>query len=328
MYITKKSERSFLVETNGKSIETPFFVAAVSSIKANWTILQYLDLLEKLGYPAFLISAYDLCKLPRDNEADFEKLLSQYSNKSTFFFLDNGNYEAYWYKDQKWNLDGLKAALDKACPDFCFSFDVFWTKGANIEAQIKETVTSIAKTAGMQKLGATIALLHSEPKLFAKITRKVVDNINPEFVAVPERELGSSIFERAQTIKNIRSELDKTDKLIPLHILGTGNPLSILIYTLCGADTYDALDWSSAFIDPKTGQYYHFSQKDLSTCNCEACRMKNVPYDYQVMAHNLIFYRSFLDKIRNSLEAGKINTMLAEYFSKGNSEIKEITGLK
>lgn len=328
MYTTKKSNRSFLIETSGKLIETPFFVPAVSSIKANWTILEYVDLLEKVGYPAFLVSAYDLCKLEETNKEDFEKTLSKYAGKKALFFLDNGNYESYWYKDQKWTLERLKTVLNKTCPDFCFSFDVFWAKGANVEAYIKETITSIAKTAGMQKLGSTIALLHSEPKFFAKVMRKVVDYINPEFVAVPERELGSSIFERAQTVKNIRVELDKTGKLIPLHILGTGNPLSILIYTICGADTYDALDWSSTFIDPNTGQSYHFSQKDLANCNCEACRMKNVPYDYQVMAHNLIFYQAFLDKIRNLLKKGKVDSMLAEYLSAGSSEIKKIAGLK
>ncbi len=329
MLVEKKSLRSFKIEDSGKSFETPLFVPATSSTKANWTVLQYIDLIENVGYPSFLVSAYDYCKLEKKQKEDFEKLLGKYRKKGTFFFLDNGNYEAYWYKDKKWNLDGLRDALETVCPDFCFSFDVFWEKDTKTESYIKDTVSAIAKTAGSQKTGSTIALFHSRPDLFPKVVRKVVDSINPEIIAVPERELGCSVFERALSIKNIRSELDKDGKLIPMHILGTGNPLSILIYTLCGADTFDALDWSSVFMDPKTCQQGHFSQKDLSTCSCEACQLKQVPYDYQVMAHNLIFYQRFLEKIKKSLESCKVDTLLKEYLSDKNVlEVKKIAVLK
>lgn len=329
MLIKKESFRSYIVDTLGKTFQTPLFIPAISSIKANWTILEYLNLLENVGYPAFLVSAYDYCRLNKNNRRNFEGILSEYSKKQTLFFLDNGNYEAYWYKDQKWTLNGLKTALDATCPDFCFSFDVFWERGMKVEKHIKETVTSIAKTAGVQRTGSTIALLHANPDLFPRMIQKIVDSINPEIVAIPERELGSSVFERAQTIKNIRNRLDKTDKPILLHILGTGNPRSILIYTLCGADMYDALDWSSSFVDPKSGLLYHFSQKDLLNCGCKACRMQGVPYDYQVMAHNLIFYQAYLDKIRNSLESGRVDAILKEYFSRECiSEIKEIGGFE
>jgi queuine/archaeosine tRNA-ribosyltransferase len=329
LLIKKKSFRSYIVDALGKTFQTPLFIPAISSIKANWTILEYLGLLENLGYPAFLASAYDYCRLNKNDRQNFEGIKSEYSKKQTIFFLDNGNYEAYWYKDQKWTLDGLKTALDTMCPDFCFSFDVFWEKDMKVEKHIKDTVTSIAKTAGLQKTGSTIALLHANPELFPGMIQKVVDYINPEIVAVPERELGFGVFERAQTIKNIRTQLDKTDKPILLHVLGTGNPRSILIYTLCGADMYDALDWSSYFVDPKSGHLYHFSQKDLLNCGCKACRMQKVPYDYQVMAHNLIFYETYLDRIRSSLESGRVDSMLKEYFSgECISEIKKIGGFE
>lgn len=329
MIIEKKSFRSFKIEDSGKSFETPLYVPATSSTKANRTVFEYIDLIENVGYPAFLVSAYDYCKLKQEDKKSFEKLLSKHNKRGAFFFLDNGNYEAYWYKDGKWTIDGLKTALETVCPDFCFSFDVFWEKGTNSEIYVKDTVTAIAKTAGSQKTGSTVALFHSKPELFPKVAGKIVNDINPEIVAVPERELGSSIFERALTIKNIRSELNKKTSLIPMHILGTGNPISILVYTLCGADTFDALDWSSTFIDPKTGQQLPFSQKDLVNCNCEACRLKQIPYDYQVMTHNLIFYQAFMEKIRKSLESGTEESLLKEYLTDKNvSEVKKIAGLK
>lgn len=328
MYIKEKSARTYLIENSGKSIETPFFVPAISSTKANWPISGYIDLIQNIGYPGFLVSAYDFYQLEKETREHLEKMLSKDSNKRIFLFLDNGNYEAYWYKDQTWTSKKLESVLAKIHPDFCFSFDIFWEKETNVEKHIKETITSIARTAGMQKSGSTIALFHSNTKLFPKNIRKVVDYINPEIVAIPERELGFSIFERAQTIKNIRIELDEIKKPIPIHILGAGNPVSILVYTLCGADMYDALDWSSTFIDPRTGQLLHFSHKDLVNCGCKACRMKKVPYNYQVMTHNLIFYGEFLDKIKGSIQNEEIDWILNEYLHEKNvSQVKKIAGL-
>ncbi len=328
MYIVEEFPRSFLIETSGKTFKTPFFIPAISSIKTDWKVFEYLDLLMKTGYPGFLISAYDIHKLESKEKETLLKNLSACAEKRRLIFLDNGNYEAYWYRDQTWTLNKLKTVLDEVYPDFCFSFDIFWDKNKNIEKHMTETTTSIAKTTGMQKAGSTIALVHSTPESFPKVIRKIVDYINPEIVAIPERELGSSIFERSQTIKRIRDEMNKTKKLIPIHILGTGNPISILIYTLCGADMYDALVWCSDCIDPKTGHLFHFSQRDLINCQCQACRMKKVPYEFQTIAHNLIFYIDFTEKIRESVKNGKTDDMLNDYLRENDvSKIKSIMGL-
>lgn len=324
MYLFKKSERSFLIEMNGKSIETPLFVPAVSSMKASWEISEYIDLIRRIGYSAFLVSAYDIHK--HKNKEALTKHLSEKGNKQ-IFFLDNGNFEAYWYRDNTWAFGKFKDILDISYPDFSFSFDIFWNKGTSLSRHIKETTTSIAKTAGEQKSGVTIALIHSKSEEFPEVTRKIIDNISPEIIAIPERELGSGVFEKAQTIKNVRFELDKTKQNVPIHVLGAGNPISILIYTLCGADMYDALDWSNVFVNPNSAQFLNFSQKDLVDCECEACRLRNIPYEYQVMSHNLLFYLSFLDDIRNAVKTTKIDYLLNKYLRKKDiDQIKKLVG--
>lgn len=325
MHIVQENSRSFSIETNGKSFVTPFFVPAISTIKTDWSISGYLGLLEKTGYPAFLISAYDIYDIDDKEERIVMKSLADCVDKGTLIFLDNGNYEAYWYRDTTWTLNKLKKILGKVNPDFSFSFDIFWQKEKAVEEYIRETITSVAKTASMQRTGSTIALIHSDPMLFPTVVRKLVDNINPEIVAIPERELGPSIFERAQTIKRIRDELNKTERVIPIHILGTGDPISILIYTLCGADLYDALVWCTNCVDSKTGYLRHFSQRDFVGCNCKACRMQDIPYEIQTMTHNLIFYIDFLRKIRDSIRAGKIDDILKTYLrEKDVSRVKKI----
>ena len=62
---------------------------------------------------------------------------------------------------------------------------------------------------------------------------------------------------RAKTIIKIRKTLAPKKQYYPLHLLGTGNPLSILIYSICGADSFDGLEWCQTTVDYNTGLLYH-----------------------------------------------------------------------
>jgi tRNA-guanine family transglycosylase len=329
MEIHREHKRSFKIETNRKVMNTPFFFPAISSIKTNFKIGEYLELTKKIGYPGFLVSSYDLYNADENEKKKLLDIVSESTEGNMITLLDSGHYEAFWYHDKEWNFQSMESILDKISTDFCFSFDIFWNEKKNVEQYVKETITSVAKTAGMQKSGTTIPLLHSDIELFPEVVRKVVEGINPEIVGVPERELGLSIFERAETVKRIRDELDKTNRQIPLHLLGTGNPISILIYTLCGADIYDGLEWCQTVVNPETGHLFHFAQRDLIDCNCSACKIKDMSYPIQTMVHNLLFYKEFTETIRVSIEDNKIDRLLDKYLNSRNSEkVKKIAGLK
>ena len=223
-------------------------------------------IIEKTSYPGFLISSYDIFHLSKKDRQNILKKVSEITNRKIVTLLDNGNYEAYWYHDADWDFDKFKSVLTNITVDFSFSFDVFWEDCKDKEEYIQESISSIAKTAGNQKLGTTIPLIHSVPKMFPEVIRDIVDGINPEIIAVPERELGVSIFERVKTVKSIRQSLDDTGRNIPLHLLGTGNPISILVYTYYGADLYDGLEWCQTLINPKTMILSHFSHGDFIEC--------------------------------------------------------------
>ncbi|MBA7611355.1 Queuine tRNA-ribosyltransferase catalytic subunit 1 [subsurface metagenome] len=329
MEIKRKHDRLFKIETNKKVINTPFFFPAISSVKTNFEIGECLKLIKKIGYPGFLVSSYDIYNAGEKEKNKLLGIISESTEGETLTLLDSGNYEAFWSNDKEWRFQNLESVLDKISVDFCFSFDIFWNERKNVKQHVKETVTSIAKTAGAQKSGTTIPLLHSDSKSFPEIVRRVVEGINPEVIGVPERELGSSIFERATTVKRIRDELDKTNRQIPLHLLGTGNPISILIFTLCGADIYDAIEWCKTVVDPETCHLFHFAQKELIDCNCSACKVKDVAYHTQTMAHNLIFYKKFTEKIRASIEKNEIDQVLDACLGSRNTEkVKKIAGLK
>ena len=328
MNIIQDSPRIFSIETYKKELKTPFFFPAVSTVKTNFKPLEYIDLIRKVEFPGYLVSAYDIYKLEDKTKKELLKKVSESTENGIFTYLDSGNYESYWHNDKTWNITQMETILTEISVDFCFSYDVFW-KNQKIEDYVKESITFIAKTGGIQKSGTTVPIVHSTPDLLPKIIRKIVDGINPEIISVPERELGYSIFERAKTVKEIRDELNKSKYPIPLHLLGTGNPISILVYSVCGADMYDGLEWCKNVVNPDTGHLFHFVQKDLIDCNCKACKSKDTLYPFKTMAHNLNFYEFFLRNIRESFKENNFDDILEQYLSKEKSlQIKKIAGLK
>ena len=326
MQITQNSSRTYLIETSNKILKTPFFFPSISTVRTNYGVYEYFKLIKKVSYPGFLISSYDIYHNEKRDTLIEE--VSKTTEYSAFTLMDSGNYEAYWNNDSMWNIKNLESILKDISVDFCFSFDVFWKDGKDIDVHVKETITYSAMTAGIQRRGTTIPLIHSNSLLFPKIVRKVIEGINPQIIGIPERELGASLLERAKTLERIRYEIDKAEREIPIHLLGTGNPISILIYTLCGADLYDGLEWCKNVVNPETGHLYHFIQKDLLDCNCKACNT-DVPYHLQTMSHNLIFYNNFTKEIRQAIEDEQITEILNKYLpAKVIHKIKKIAGLK
>jgi len=65
--------------------------------------------------------------------------------------------------------------------------------------------------------------------LVPELMRRVARELRPTLLAVPERELGSGLMERARGVYQIRKELDTLGFYQPLHLLGTGNPLYRLL---------------------------------------------------------------------------------------------------
>jgi len=315
MTITLNKKNIFTIETASKQIKTPFYFPSISSIKSNYDFLEYFNILKKIGYPGFLVSAYDISH--HEKRVQILKEISDLSENNTFVMIDSGEYESSWKQDESWSFTNFKKIIEDTVADFIFGFDVFWDDKSKVHSHVKETAKNAAMTAASQKMGITIPIIHSNIENYPDVVMQVVESINPQIIGIPERELGSSLLERAETLSRIRLNLikNKRDEL-PIHLLGTGNPLSILIYFLCGADLFDALEWSTTVVDPKNGHLYHFTQKDLLECDCKACSIKNVPYHFKTMAHNLLFYEKFTLEIRKAVEENKIDSLLEKYLPK------------
>ena len=123
--ISREHHRSFRIEISNKTIETPFFFPAISSVNANYPPIEYLNILFTSGYPGFLISSYDIHHSQKTERGQIYKILSESVNNGAVVLLDSGNFDAFWHNDKKWNITTFKSILRDIEIDLCLSFDIF-----------------------------------------------------------------------------------------------------------------------------------------------------------------------------------------------------------
>jgi tRNA-guanine family transglycosylase len=136
---------------------------------------------------------------------------------------------------------------------------------------------------------------------------------------VPERDCGESIVEKAHTVHEIRKLLDSGEKSPDsrmLHLLGCGDPLSMLLFVYAGASSFDSLDWLKYCADPDQLLLHNFSHLELLNCDCMVCARKDKQYIEKVFLHNLLFYQNYVLRIQELIKENSIGKLLEGYFSK------------
>ena len=290
----------------GKVLSTPTYFPAISSAKSRFPFYDLLVFLAAHEYPRILISSYDLSKLGGDEKEETEKLLTSYIENGNFLFLDSGGYESYWLRDLKWSFDLYRAVVERINFDFYTSYDylfdgkendavkgsAFWIEESKKIARNKVFIPIIHGNASQNILNAIENFLNSyeDPK---------------QIVAIPERDCGVLLSERAKMILKARNILNEYDERIILHILGCGNPISMGIYSYCGADSFDSIDWMRIFIDRHTLGIYSHSNSELVKCNCKICTKSFDPY-MKIFLHNLVFYQEFTLHLQKMIQKGTL----------------------
>ena len=103
-------------------------------------------------------------------------------------------------------------------------------------------------------------------------------------IGFTEKELGKSICDRMTSIYRIRKELDSKSIDTPIHVFGSLDPLSCILYFLVGAEIFDGLTWLRyAYRDGIS--IYHSNNNVLSNDihteekqNLATMTMKNITY--------------------------------------------------
>ena len=260
-----------------------------------------------------MVSAYDVVHANPKDAARMMRLLNQAIKTGSRVMVDSGNYESYWKKDKKWTSKKYHRILRSTPHHLALIYDdhdLISGDTKNIDAIEKET----ERLRKLDLKGASIPIVHASPGKIIKITKGAANRLRPLLLAIPERELGDGIIERIVTLVQIRRELNRLGTYIPIHLLGTGNPLSLLLFSAFGADTFDGLEWCQTAVDPGRATLLHFHQRELLDEKFRPRANNKLSYQMATLLHNLMFFESWMTIARKSLVEDDVVTLLEKYF--------------
>ncbi|MES9995292.1 TIR domain-containing protein [Desulfovibrio aminophilus] len=309
---------------NGQIINWPCFFRSVSSHEC---FLEPLDAVAafKIADPMpILLSAFDLWH-NKDAEALYKEMKTLHGD-SYLVMLDSGDYESK-RKGVDLSWDDYKDTLVKASGTFdiavCYDVHSRSTRSETIIKEIVEGFQRDAEIAPAEKLAPVVHLPEGKASPIERVPEiffALANSLKPPLIAIPERELGDGILARARQISRIRSELDKLDRYQPIHVLGTGNPLSIAIFALAGADSFDGLEWCRTAVDFQTARLHHTQQYDFFSYQSQSAEDKgirdalsnnNFSFLDKVALHNLAFFEEWMDRIAdNERQSGWLKSYL------------------
>ncbi len=308
MYRSDGKSRVTAISIDAKSLVTPTYFPAISSFGVKHRVDSLFDLLVDYSYPRLLISAYDIHSMDTTKRKRLASQIKQYM-KQSFVFVDSGRFESWWYKDSGWNFELFSETLKKIEYDFYASLDVFPSFQTRSQGYVDAVLNSIESSRAISSSPGFIAVFHgSTPIELVSIIEKTLEKVKnlSGIIALPERDCGVSIIDKVQTISKIRKLLDKYDDRIIMHILGCGHPKSLALFSFCGADTFDSLDWINSLVDIKRFELTDISYLNFSDCECKFCKNESMIYIERVLLHNLLFYQDFMKSIRESIREDEL----------------------
>lgn len=342
--LNPEGTRKKFIPIGGSLLSLPCFFPSISSIKTELTPVEYLKVLQSYDYSHLLISAYDITncsdKTRRKKEEviryEIEAILKASVINQKGVLIDCGTYESFWKGDDAWKRRDFQKCLKSLDFHFAFSFDKRETNVSQVKIgpdTSQRLVNNIEKNwlidQRIASTGTILPVVHAQEEILPEVSYGVVERIKPVMIAIPERELGEGIIARAATLLKIRSFLNRTGHYYPIHLLGTGAPLSILLYVHCGADSFDGLDWCRETVNHDTATLYHFHEREFFGNQSDYCSIPSLPYNLATLAHNLLFYRQWMEKIQSAVSSGDMENLLQQYLPKEflqvfNNSIQEI----
>lgn len=330
-----RSERAKELLVREKTLRLPAFVFSLSSHETQVTPKEGASLLQLLGPGPALVSAYDAWKDYRRDKS-FLSGIKNICRSGDVLVLDSGNYEAYRKNDlyfpkrnpSGWRKELFRETALRLSPDLAFAFDTTSPKGKPHQIVTRIVRDFFADDRALTGRDFPLCPIIHLPKDFkgthtnlaASIVSDVVRELDPLMVAIPERELGDGLLERTRTVRDIRKALDHLDKYYALHLLGTGNPLSMIALAAAGADSFDGLEWCRTVADYEKGFLFHFQQFEFFG---QACLHKiqdhgirsliedpKASYILKALAYNLDFFKDWTRTMQSMIHSGQTETLL------------------
>lgn len=285
----------------GIFLPCPAFFPSVSSVKSIVAPVDAVAALNSLGAPLFLTSAFDLATAQKDDARILITDIERARENGSVVIMDCGNYESYWLRDSTWTVARFRTVMRTVQVDLAFSFDAHHEGDAAAIADA--TIAALVADRDALPHVRLAPIVHVPPTKalwLPDIVATVAGATKPPLIAVAERELGAGVLERARAVQQIRRALDSHGLGVPLHLLGTGNPISLLIYALAGADTFDGLEWCQTVVDHKSALLFHHQQYDFFRHQTPFGDLAT-PYHFAILGHNILFFQRWLRGVREAM---------------------------
>src|SRR5579872_354807 len=246
-------ERRLMLAREGKVIynnkllsNTPLLVPSFSS-KGFPDLKSTIKFMRSFIDGSTLVSAYDI---------HYDYVSAAQLTFPKIVFLDSGGYEArvehdlseaygQAYKPEKWTERMYEDVLRKwklSRPTIAVSFDAP-SNHFGIAKQIKQASSLFKK---FPQFAPEILLKPSKKGAYIELA-SVLPHIKAlegfSVIGFTERELGSKIMTRMETIASIRRALDAADLRVPIHVFGSLDTLATSLYFISGAEIFDGLTW-------------------------------------------------------------------------------------
>ncbi|WP_161494845.1 toll/interleukin-1 receptor domain-containing protein [Bradyrhizobium canariense] len=303
----------------GNGLRLPSLFFSVSSYETRLSPGSAVDALNLFEAQTVLLSAYDFDPA-RTPPRGLLPAVKEMRSRGATVLLDSGNYEKARLSDRKWTLKKYHEALARVPHDAAFCFDEV-NPPANPRMAIADLLKGIERDRRNTKQ-PIIPVVHLprdrtgnyKTETAAAFMKEVARETRPPLLAIPERELGPGILERATAMRKIRETLNGLYFYQPVHILGTGNPVSIALLAAAGADTFDGLEWCRYVADGETKTLHHFQHYEffrwqdaiaLSAVTRKAAVDPEARYSARAVFHNLEFYTRWMEGLRLALQDGK-----------------------
>ncbi len=281
-------------------LPTPIFFPSISTIKTALSPAQYLAALHSLRdlNKQFLVSAFDLSR-SGDGDGLAQCLIAAQAAGVTVL-MDSGNYESYWKDEQSdWRQADFHDVLKRFSCSFAFGFDE-QNPPADEDTHVKLVVERWQRDQSAAGKRVIVPIVHGTAETLPNLCARIAQETQVPMIAVAERRLGDGVFERTRSVISLREKLDGTGRYVGLHLLGTGNPTSIALYSWAGADSFDGLEWCQTAVDHDTGQLFHLSQSDFFRKQT-AWGDEDISFHSRTLAHNLTFYADWMQRLRQAV---------------------------
>lgn len=226
--------------------ETPLLLPSFSS-KGFPEVKNIMNLMSEFITSPILISAYDIHYRLIPTRITFPQLL----------FLDSGGYEARiehdlsetygkLHKPRRWNKrlhEKVMANWTSKWPTIAISFDspaqhLPLSKQIQNCHTLREKYTHLLWEFLVKPESSKDAVLPID-----KLLKKVTHLRGFTVIGLTEKELGDSIFAAMTNIARLRTELNRAGLEIPIHIFGSLDALTTVLYFIAGAEIFDGLTW-------------------------------------------------------------------------------------